>query len=159
MINAILACDESFGIGKDNGLPWPKNDADLQWFKQQTTGGIIVMGRSTWDSLGRRLPNRVNVVITRSPQLEVKPDLTISSPQNPQEVIDLLEAMDSHRTIWIIGGKQIYEWFRPYLNKIYLTRVSGIYECDTYMGKEFFEGFDETPLKVDGLSVSEWTRR
>lgn len=158
MINAILACDDTLGIGLNNSLPWPKNDADMQWFKQKTTGGIIVMGRTTWDSLGRRLPNRVNVVITRSPQLPIKPDLTLTNPESPEEVIQLLEGMNSDREIWIIGGKQIYEWFRHYLDRIYLTRVPGFFNCDTYMGEEFFEGFKETPLKVDGLNVSEWTR-
>ncbi len=159
MINAILACDESFGIGKNGGLPWPRNPTDLEWFRQQTTGGIIIMGRSTWDSLGKRLPNRVNVVVTRSPQLTVKPDLTFSLPQSPDEVLDVIAAMETHRDIWIIGGKQTYEWFAPKLDRILVSHIAGNYDCDTYMGKEFFDGFTSTPLKIDGLNVTEWTRR
>ena len=67
MIKAILACDEEWGIGKDGDLPWPHNSADLKWFKDNTVNGIVVMGKSTWDSLPRKpLPKRKNIVVTRT---------------------------------------------------------------------------------------------
>ena len=63
MIKAILACDEDWGIGKDGELPWPHNSADLKWFKENTTGGVVVMGKSTWDSLPfKPLPKRENII-------------------------------------------------------------------------------------------------
>ena len=69
MIKAILACDEDWGIGKDGELPWPHNSADLKWFKEITTGGVVVMGKSTWDSLPfKPLPKRENIIVTRSNQ-------------------------------------------------------------------------------------------
>ena len=67
MIRAILACDQDWGIGKDGDLPWPHNPDDLKWFKEQTTGSVVAMGKRTWDSLPTKpLPNRNNVVVTSS---------------------------------------------------------------------------------------------
>ena len=67
MIRAILACDEDWGIGKAGTLPWPHNPADLKWFKETTSGGVVAMGKATWDSLPNKpLPNRNNIVITSS---------------------------------------------------------------------------------------------
>ena len=69
MIKAILACDQDWGIGKDGDLPWPHNTEDLKWFKESTIGGVVVMGKSTWNSLPRKpLPNRKNIIITSSEQ-------------------------------------------------------------------------------------------
>ena len=65
MIKAILAHDAKYGIGKDNDLPWPKNEADMKWFKAMTLNHTVVMGRKTWDSLPfKPLPNRHNIIVT-----------------------------------------------------------------------------------------------
>ena len=69
MIKAILACDDEWGIGKNGDLPWPHNPADLRWFKNNTLNSVVVMGKSTWDSLPRKpLPNRENLIVTTSKQ-------------------------------------------------------------------------------------------
>ena len=74
MIKAILACDEDWGIGKDGDMPWPHNPADLKWFKENTTGGVVVMGKSTWDGLPfKPLPKRENIIVTR-----IKQDISIT---------------------------------------------------------------------------------
>jgi dihydrofolate reductase len=73
-VKAILAHDEKYGVGKNGGLPWPHNPADMKWFRECTDGHIVIMGRKTWESLGnKKLPNRTNIVVTRS-KLEGKPD-------------------------------------------------------------------------------------
>ena len=66
MIRGILAHDKECVIGKDGGLPWPKNSEDLKWFKECTEHSIVVMGRKTWESLPFKLPNRDTVVVTSS---------------------------------------------------------------------------------------------
>jgi len=67
VIRAILACDEEWGIGRDNDLPWPHMQRDLAWFKQCTSNSTVAMGRKTWDSLPRKpLPNRKNIVVSNS---------------------------------------------------------------------------------------------
>ena len=69
MIKAILACDDEWGIGKDGDLPWPHNPADLKWFKKNTLNCMVIMGKSTWDSLPRKpLPNRENMIVTKAKQ-------------------------------------------------------------------------------------------
>ena len=74
MIKAILACDENWGIGKDGGMPWPHNSADLKWFKEKTIGSVVVMGKSTWDSLPfKPLKNRQNLIVTSS---KLEPGIT-----------------------------------------------------------------------------------
>src|SRR6056300_500811 len=104
MIRAILACDDNWGIGKDGGLPWPHNPADLKWFKQCTDGGVVVMGRKTWESLPRKpLPNRENVVITRRDDIEADVVVDMDS------ALKILPQMNFTNDVWIIGGAQIVE--------------------------------------------------
>lgn len=157
MVNAIVAHDEALGIGLNNSLPWPKQSADLQWFKQTTESHIVVMGRKTWASLGRKLPNRINVVIANSRQ-GPKPDLTIVGPNSPQNVKDFLAGLYPYKQIWIIGGKQIYNWFQPITKRILVSEISGTYECDTYIDRDYFNGFTPTKLVIDGLNITEWIR-
>ena len=73
-VNAILAMDNNMGIGYDNTLPWPHNKKDMKWFRDCTSGHVVVMGRKTWESFGSKpLPNRINVVVTNK-EVEGNPD-------------------------------------------------------------------------------------
>ena len=137
MIKAILACDEDWGIGKDGELPWPHNSADLKWFKESTTGGVVVMGKSTWDSLPfKPLPKRENIIVTRSNQ-----DIGITNYQFvkfadiKQKLIEIKDTKD----IWIIGGAKLIEGLFDIIAEFHLSKIKGIYDCDTYLPEKFIK--------------------
>src|SRR3954468_23047329 len=101
---AIVAMSLNRVIGKDNALPWHLPE-DLRWFKKLTTGNVIIMGRKTWDSIGKPLPNRENVVLTRSGRA-IPGARTIRS-------LEELHAENDPRDYFIIGGAQIFEAYLP----------------------------------------------
>ena len=125
LINIIVSCDEEYGIGKDNKIPWT-NKEDLKHFYNCTKGSCIVMGRKTWDSIPNKpLKNRENIVLSKS---------LISKSCKVFEEIDLLmEYIKKYDIVWIIGGSYIYNLFiQKNINYIYITIQKGIYNCDTF---------------------------
>ena len=133
MINAIVACDSSGGIGKDNGIPWPKIHEDLQYFKKQTSGHVVVMGSNTWNSKGmlKPLPNRHNVVVTTQNVLTPMPHTCIR-----EHVIDQileLENKFSDKIIWIIGGANLLKQTKSIIDFWYITRINQNYKCDVFI--------------------------
>lgn len=159
MIKAILACDEEWGIGKEGDLPWPHNPADLKWFKENTINGIVVMGKSTWDSLPRKpLPKRKNIVVTRT-----KLDPAI----NDYEFIDFstikfkLLDMNGSQDIWVIGGAKLIEGLFEIIDEFHLSRIKGIYNCDTFLqGKLIKEKyFLSKSNMLDGVSFDIWCKK
>ena len=155
MIRAILACDDQWGIGRDNNLPWPHNSHDLQWFKECTDGDVIVMGRRTWESLPRRpLPNRENVVITSG-------DVTgadVTGDMN--SILKILPQMNYKKNIWIIGGASIFQQLIPYMDEIWLSRIDGVYDCDTHLPhQDITAEFTVGEMTVDeNLTIEKWIR-
>lgn len=136
MIRAIFACDNDWGIGRGNQLPWPNNPSDLKWFKENTLNSVIVMGRITWESLPKKpLPNRMNVVIG-SGDIEGA-DISISG--DPEMALDYIKEMFDDTDIWIIGGAQTLELMFPIVDEIWLSRISGSYDCDTFLPRTYIE--------------------
>ena len=125
ILTAIVAMTPERIIGKDGDLPWNLPD-DLKFFKQHTSGHPIVMGRKTFDSIGRPLPKRQNIVITRDPAWHHDGIETIHHPKELNE-FPLID-----QQVFIIGGEQIYRFFLPILNDIIITHVPDCYEGDTY---------------------------
>lgn len=113
-LTIISAMSQNRVIGINNTLPWHLK-ADLQHFKALTIGKTILMGKNTFLSIGKPLPNRRNIVLTREKFDQVE---TI---QSPQELFHLIE--NPNEELMIIGGAQIYQLFLPYAEKIYLTLV------------------------------------
>ena len=112
----IAAIGKNNELGRDNNLIWSLKK-DLKFFKEKTTGHTIIMGRKTFESLPKMLPNRHHIVITRS---------TIDN--NDVEVFNDINSLnehfkDSNEEIFIIGGASIYKLFLPYANKMYLTHI------------------------------------
>jgi dihydrofolate reductase len=137
-INAILATDLNFGIGKEGNLPWPKNERDMTWFREHTMGHVVVMGRKTWESIGSKpLPKRINVVIT-SKTLEGS-DLTMSGDM--EQILDHLKEIYEGLHIWIIGGAEIYFQAIPLCDKLYLTTINNKYDCDTHVESDIITKF------------------
>ena len=128
-ISMILAMDKNGLIGKDNGLPWHHKE-DMKWFKEQTCGKAILMGRKTFESIGKPLPYRQNIVLTSTP---IK-DPNVAVVSNLENAINIC-ATRYYEELVIIGGKQVYESFIDHVNTIYLTIIDKEYEGDTYLSK------------------------
>jgi len=142
MINAILACDDRGGIGKDGTLPWPKNHEDLNYFKTMTDGKTVIMGSATWQSKGmpKPLPNRHNVVVTLSPEQHLGADGYIPSKgKNLIESIREYESWHGLETVWIIGGAKLINEIFLVIDRFYLSRIPGDYDCDTFLPLEKIE--------------------
>ena len=136
MIRAILACDDEWGIGKDGDLPWPHNPADLKWFKECTTGGVVAMGKSTWDSLPTKpLPNRNNVIVTSSEMDKSGPYHFLTFDQAPSH----LKSMAKLQDVWVIGGAQLVNGLLSHIDEIWLSRIKGTYNCDVFLPRELIE--------------------
>jgi len=133
MIKAILACDESGGVGKEGTLPWPTNSKDLKWFKENTSGHIVVMGSKTWSDpfMPNPLPKRTNVVVTSKPEDHKGAHYYITD--NLIENIKKLSEDNTGLITWIIGGPSIIEQCLGIIDEFYLTRIWGDYECDTFL--------------------------
>jgi dihydrofolate reductase len=136
-ISLIVACDENWGIGKNNALPWHLS-VDLKRFKQLTSGNIVMMGRKTWESLPvKPLANRDNVVL--SSDLDFNPD-GVEVIRTSHKALNLAQlAAETNQSFFVIGGSTVYEQFFPLADKLFLTRLKGSFNCDT-----FFPGFDES---------------
>ena len=135
-VSLVVAMATNNVIGRDGGLPWHLPE-DLQYFKSLTMGKPIVMGRKTYDSIGRALPGRQNVVLTRDPSFSAA---SCDIAKSRSEVFELTNGADE---IMVIGGASIYELFLPQASRIYLTRVSAIVEGDTW-----FPPLDESEWRV-----------
>ncbi len=124
-ISIIVATSKNNVIGKEGGIPWHLS-SDLKRFKALTTGHPIVMGRRTFESIGRPLPGRRNIVISNSVN-------AIEGCDVIKSVDDLLNDKSLDGMIFIIGGGEIYKQFLPYAKKVYLTEVeTEIADGDTF---------------------------
>ena len=136
-IIGIVAIDRNGAIGKGGRLPWHYS-ADLKFFKETTTGSVCVMGRRTWESLGKPLPNRLNVVLTRGAQIEEQPGVVALGGK--QSVLSLAPYLS--RDVFVIGGRQIFEAFAPEIERWIVTEVPLAVEgADTFMPTDFLRGY------------------
>jgi len=123
-LTAIVAMTSERIIGKNGTLPWHLPE-DLKLFRRHTTGNPIVMGRKTWDSIGRPLPNRQSIVLTRDPNWSAEGAEVIHHPDELGQ-IDLITP-----NVYIIGGAQIYDTFMPALDAILISHVYENFPGDT----------------------------
>ena len=128
MISTIVAVAENDVIGKQGGLPWYL-PAELARFKEVTMGHPIIMGRKTHESIGRALPGRTNIVITRNKDFKAEGCKTVSSLD---QAIELAKSAKGSDEIFIIGGEQIYKQAMPLLGRIYLTKVYAKVDGDKF---------------------------
>lgn len=133
----IVAQAENRAIGKDNQMPWHLPE-DLQYFKRVTMGKPVIMGRKTFESIGRALPGRTNIVVTRQTDWHANGVQTVASLE---AAIDLATAASTDE-IMIIGGAQIYRAALPLVERIYLTQVHDSFDGDAFfpqLGPEWAE--------------------
>ncbi|MEK7551639.1 MAG: dihydrofolate reductase [Patescibacteria group bacterium] len=130
MINIIAAIDSKKGIGKDNKLIWHISD-DLKRFKSLTLNHPIIMGRKTFQSIGKALPQRTNIVITNDPNFTAENVVIVSSIE---EAITKAKESEGFEEIYIIGGGQIYKQAldKDLVDRLYLTLVEGDFKADTF---------------------------
>jgi len=138
MIIGIIAVAKNNAIGKDGKLPWHYS-ADLKFFKETTTGHAVVMGFNTWRSIGRPLPNRLNIVLSRSAQLEDAANLLFL--RSTEQVLLLAGYLKCD--LFIIGGAKTYSEFADVIDKWILTEVPlTIEDADVFMPGDFLAGFE-----------------
>ncbi|GMQ99837.1 MAG: type 3 dihydrofolate reductase [Zetaproteobacteria bacterium] len=124
MISLIWAQDKNGLIGTSGKLPW-RLPADMAWFKKNTMGKPILMGRKTFDSIGRPLPGRTNIVIT-SQEIKIEGCTVVHSLNEAIVVAGKMEEL------MVMGGAQIYKLALPQANRLYITQIHAIFEGDTY---------------------------
>ena len=138
-IVAIWAQDEEGVIGKDNRLPWHL-PAELQHFKETTLNHAILMGRVTFDGMGRRLlPKRQTLILTRNSDEKMD---GVSIFNDIESVLDWYQSQD--KNLYVIGGKQIFQAFEPYIDEVIVTQVHASVEGDTYFPEDFDLSLFET---------------
>lgn len=145
IISMIAAMANDRVIGKDNQMPWHL-PADFAWFKRCTMGKPVVMGRKTYQSIGRPLPGRQNIVISRDSQLTIDGVTTVTSIEQALEIAGNVEE------VMIIGGGAIYHACLPIANKLYVTHIDAEIEGDTQ-----FPAWDDSFVEryTEGYSADE----
>lgn len=125
MISLIVAHDKNRVIGYENTMPWHL-PGDLKYFKETTMGKPLIMGRKTFESIGRPLPGRRNIVITRNKEYEHEGIEVVSSLE------DALKLAGDVEEIMVIGGEQIFKLTLPIADRLYVTLINHEFEGDTY---------------------------
>lgn len=127
MITFVVAMDRNRGIGLHNKLPWHL-PADLKFFKETTVGHSILMGRKTYEAIGRPLPNRTNVVLTRDPSFHPEGVVVVHSVE---EALEKYAGKDAEE-LMVIGGAEIFRQLLPAADKLILTHIDHVFEADTF---------------------------
>lgn len=157
MVIGIVAISENYAIGRDGKLPWHYS-ADLKHFKETTMGGTIVMGSSTWRSIGRALPGRKSIVLSRA-EIPDLPDEVILC-HSVKQALERTERLDGDT--FIIGGAGVYESFQDDIQRWIVTHIPETVEnADVYMPVQFLDDFGLVEIKEigDGLVVETFDRR
>ncbi|MDO5374800.1 MAG: dihydrofolate reductase [Staphylococcus rostri] len=128
-LSILVAHDQNRGIGFNNQLPWHLPN-DLKHVKQLTTGHTLVMGRATYESIGKPLPNRRNVVLTRNPEFQA-------------EGVDVIHSLDDisklEGYVFIFGGQTLFESFIDKVDDMYITVIQDTFQADTFFPPYTFE--------------------
>jgi len=127
-ISMIVARSQNHVIGRDNQMPW-KISADLQFFKRVTMGHPVIMGRKTWESIGRPLPGRRNIVVTHNQNLQLQGGEVVHSLE------EALNSLAEFPRVFVIGGEQLFTQAFPLADRLYLTEI----KLDIQDGDTFFE--------------------
>ena len=140
-IKLICAISKNNVIGNENELPWNISE-DLKRFKELTSNNWIVMGRKTFDSIGRPLPNRKNIVLSKNKNLKID---SVEVFNTPEDVIESYKNNSDQKDLFIIGGTYIYELFLEYCEYLFITYVD-----KEYLGDAFFPKINWDEWKLIG---------
>ena len=170
-LKIIVAVDDDWSIGKDGDLPWPRNKADMAFFKRMTLGRPVIMGRKTWESIPakfRPLNDRLNIIVTTNEDY----DPGVSDPDQVRVFTSLAEAINDLRTepypeAFVIGGASLYNHAAVFnsTSEIYLSNIHGSFDGDTTLAELFVDGLKTMFQPVwqqrgpDGsVSFEKWVR-
>ena len=156
-IIGIVAVDRNLAIGKDGRLPWHYS-ADLKFFKQTTVGNAVVMGRHTWETLKKPLPNRMNLVLTN--KSDSGPIDSVVRLPTVASVLTLAKTLTTD--LFVIGGAKVYESFRPHIERWIVTEIPmSVADADTFIAPNFLDGFElgEVRQLDEELRVKFYERR
>jgi dihydrofolate reductase len=155
-IIGIVAVARNLAIGKEGKLPW-HYPADLKHFKRTTMGNVVVMGSNTWRSIGKTLPGRLNIVLSRRAQIDSGHDLLFL--RSEMEAVDLARYLKGD--LFVIGGSAIYRAFAPHIDSWLVTEIPGTVEkADVFMPTDYLESFQmkDTEELEGGLVVKRYER-
>ncbi len=153
----IVAVAKNLGIGRGGKLPWHYS-SDLKFFKETTSGNAVVMGRTTWKSIGKPLPNRLNIVLSRTTDIGDQPHV-LKHLLSKEEVLEFARTFG--RDVYIIGGAHVFESFADVIEKWIVTEIPlTVEDADTFMPANFLDGFKPTETKEleEGLIVKFYAR-
>lgn len=137
-LSMIVAVAENGVIGRNNALPWYLPN-DLKYFKQTTMGKPVIMGRKTYESIGKPLPGRTNIVITRQADYQPEGVKVVNSVEAARELAESVCLIDGQEEAMIMGGAEIYTVALPHTDRLYLTEVHADVEGDA-----FFPEYDKS---------------
>ena len=137
----ICAMSENRVIGRDNGLPWHLSE-DLKYFRRTTMGNCMIMGRNTWESIGRALPGRTSIVITSNADYQAEGAEVVGSLQQAIERAEAVSKETDSTQAFVIGGAMLYQAALPLADTLHLTRVHAQVKGDTILHE-----FDESNWK------------
>jgi dihydrofolate reductase len=143
----ILAIGDNGAIGKDGKVPW-RIPEDMRFFKKTTMGHAVIMGRKTWDEVGKALPGRRNLVVSR------KPGLTLEGAEVFTSVEDAIAAArETDDEPYVIGGAEIYAAAMPLATRIYLTEVHRDVDADTFfqLDRTGWREVERRPAETEGV--------
>lgn len=133
MISCLVAVEKNQGIGYKGSMPWPRLTDDLNFFKNITTDNIVIMGSTTYHSIGKSLPNRVNVVLSSN---KILGDHTFSNTNN---AIAFCMSEYPDKDIFIIGGETVYQQFHSIIERYYITQIEEHFTCDRFFNINYVE--------------------
>ena len=139
MLSIVVAKAKNNIIGRENKLVW-KLPADLQHFKELTTGHVIIMGRKTFESLGRVLPNRKHIVFSQNPDFKVNDE----NVQVVHSMLEIQQYIEAEKENFVIGGAMIYNLLMPHITKMYVTEIEEEFEGDAFFPRINTEIWQET---------------
>lgn len=152
MISLLAAHDENRVIGVGNKMPWHIPE-ELQYFKEKTMGKAMIMGRKTFESIGKALPGRLNIILTRDESYRAEGAVVVHSLEEA-----IARAESYAEEVMIIGGAQVFDMAMPYADRLYTTVIRHAYEGDTFF-PEYERGWKlvaqtEDHYTKDGLAYS-----
>lgn len=157
MLKFIWAQDNNGLIGNNGKLPW-SNKVELNYFKNQTTGGVVVMGLATWESIGSKpLKNRLNIILTTKDEIDGYDDENVYIANSVEEVLQFEKETD--KDIWIIGGARTFKSFEQFCEEVVVSTIDGDYSGDTYylgLKDKLTEDKVVVTLKGEGFTVKHY---
>ena len=152
MIIGIVAVDRNLAIGRGGKIPW-KYPTDLKFFKRATEDNTVVMGRKTWESIGRPLPKRLNIILSRTTKIGQLVPFANAKYRNVfvmDKIDDVIKLSKSLKKsdLYIIGGLEIYKQFMSHIERWIVSRIpESVEDADTFMPDDFLDGFKQVDMK------------